>query len=158
MTTLNALSDYLRVLAVNVDEHELVRRLRLAEGVKTFPYLDTAGKTTIGIGRNLTDVGLRFGPLHNEMQILLENDILHCLQTAIHKIPSFRSHPAHVQHILVEMLFVLGLGKFQGFVRFLDALHIFNYTHAAQELQNSKWFQEYPERVRPLVESLQRGF
>lgn len=28
------------------------------EGVRKFPYKDTVGKTTIGVGRNLDDVGL----------------------------------------------------------------------------------------------------
>ena len=41
------------------------------EGMECFPYVDTVGKTTIGVGRNLTDRGLS----QDECRYLLANDI-----------------------------------------------------------------------------------
>ena len=37
---------------------ELVSHQRWAEGIRQFPYEDSVGKITIGVGRNLEDVGL----------------------------------------------------------------------------------------------------
>ena len=49
----------------------LLRLLTRHEGRRPFPYLDTAGKLTIGVGRNLTDRGLSSA----EIDLLLANDI-----------------------------------------------------------------------------------
>lgn len=46
-------------------------QLRIDEGVREFPYTDTVGKLSIGVGRNLDDVGLR----PDEIALMLENDI-----------------------------------------------------------------------------------
>ncbi len=50
---------------------DLVRLLTRHEGRRAFPYTDTAGRLTIGVGRNLTDRGLA----DDEIDLLLANDI-----------------------------------------------------------------------------------
>ena len=57
------------------------RMLCMDEGVKAKPYKDTAGKTTIGVGRNLDDVGLN----EEEIRTLLDNDIIRA-RDAVHRI------------------------------------------------------------------------
>ena len=37
---------------------DLVQQLTRDEGIRNKPYVDTVGKVTIGVGRNLSDVGL----------------------------------------------------------------------------------------------------
>jgi lysozyme len=60
-------------------EEMLIRQ----EGNRKFPYECTAGKLTIGVGRNLDDMGLT----EDEVLYLLDNDIQRCdtelLQTLI---------------------------------------------------------------------------
>ena len=51
------------------DDH--ARLLTRHEGRRTHPYLDTTGRLTIGVGRNLTDRGLA----GDEIDLLLANDI-----------------------------------------------------------------------------------
>ncbi len=46
------------------------RLIRHHEGVRTHPYVDTVGKLTIGVGRNLTDRGLGV----DEINLLFETD------------------------------------------------------------------------------------
>src|SRR4051812_27390106 len=41
-----------------VNRDALVNQLIIDEGLKLSPYTDTVGKLTIGVGRNLTDVGI----------------------------------------------------------------------------------------------------
>ena len=54
---------------------ETVKRLKdmliRHEGLKLKPYLCTAGKLTIGVGRNIQDRGITY----QEAMMLLENDI-----------------------------------------------------------------------------------
>jgi lysozyme len=44
------------------------------EGIRNKPYEDSVGVLTIGVGRNLDDVGLS----HDEIYYLLKNDIRRC--------------------------------------------------------------------------------
>ena len=49
----------------------LIHDLKRDEGVKLNPYKCTAGKLTIGVGRNLDDVGIT----EEESDMLLKNDL-----------------------------------------------------------------------------------
>jgi len=48
--------------------------IKLHEGFRTHPYRCTAGKLTIGYGRNLDDVGI----LETEAEHMLGNDMADC--------------------------------------------------------------------------------
>jgi lysozyme len=50
---------------------DLIEQLRRDEGVRLHPYTDTVGKLTIGVGRNLADMGISDA----EATVLLQNDI-----------------------------------------------------------------------------------
>ncbi len=50
---------------------KLIEQLKRHEGVKLKPYFCTQGKCTIGVGRNLEDVGIS----EEEAEMLLINDI-----------------------------------------------------------------------------------
>ena len=52
----------------------LIDLLMKHEGVRNKPYEDTVGVLTIGVGRNLDDVGLSIDEIH----YLLKNDIKRC--------------------------------------------------------------------------------
>ena len=52
-------------------EAELKAHIEWAEGRTSKPYRDTVGKLTIGVGRNLEDVGLR----ESEIDFLLAQDV-----------------------------------------------------------------------------------
>ena len=54
-----------------LDLDALRSELRRDEGVRLKPYRDTVGKITIGVGRNLTDVGIT----PDEADVLLDHDI-----------------------------------------------------------------------------------
>ncbi len=60
-------------------KEQLVRH----EGLRLKPYRCTAGKQTIGIGRNLDDYGIS----QTEAYVLLENDIQNCEKQLIDEIP-----------------------------------------------------------------------
>lgn len=49
----------------------LIDQLVRDEGLRLHPYIDSVGKLTIGVGRNLTDMGIS----QAETEMLLSNDI-----------------------------------------------------------------------------------
>ena len=54
--------------------NKLIEQLKIHEGMKLKPYLCTSKKLTIGIGRNLDDVGIS----KEEAEMLLNGNIFGC--------------------------------------------------------------------------------
>src|SRR5687767_6324235 len=84
---------------------EIVRaQLMVDEGVRHKPYRCTAGKLTIGVGRNLDDVGLSL----DEVNILLANDIHRAEVAAMDVFPNFLELSDNRKAVLVNMAFNMG--------------------------------------------------
>ena len=58
-----------------INKDRLTEQLMVHEGLKLQPYKCTAGKLTIGVGRNLDDVGIT----DIEAKFMLENDVARCM-------------------------------------------------------------------------------
>ncbi|MDP2172765.1 MAG: hypothetical protein Q8J62_03235 [Candidatus Cloacimonadaceae bacterium] len=77
------------------------------EGLRLKPYRCTAGKLTIGIGRNLKDCGIS----QTEAYVLLENDIQNCEKQILDEIPEIYNALDEVRKsVLLNMCFNLGIG------------------------------------------------
>ncbi|MEK9553085.1 MAG: hypothetical protein VW446_07460, partial [Alphaproteobacteria bacterium] len=109
---------------------DLVRLLTRHEGRRTHPYVDTAGKLTIGVGRNLTDRGLSGG----EIDLLLANDIV-MARAACRRLygDDFDTAAPARRQALVSMAFNLGQTRLAGFVRFRAAVMRGDWDLAAAE-------------------------
>jgi lysozyme len=129
----------------------LQRDLRHDEGEKAKPYRDTVGKITIGVGRNLTDVGLS----PDEIALLLENDIARAFALAS-SFPWFAGLDDVRKRVVVNLCFNLG-GKFRGFHHTTAAMACGDYAAAARHLQNSKWYRQVGQRGPRLVGMLRDG-
>lgn len=62
---------------------QLKKELIRDEGFRSKPYKCTAGKLTIGVGRNIEDNGIT----EDEAMYLLENDIASCIKQLTAKLP-----------------------------------------------------------------------
>jgi lysozyme len=132
----------------------MLRKLLIKhEGIRYKAYRDTVGKLTIGVGRNLDDVGLS----NIEAMLLLTNDIDRVCKEAIGAFPWFNSLNPARQDVFLEMLFNLGLTKFQGFVRMIDAARFGQYDRAADEMINSKWATQVGIRAAELAYMMRYG-
>lgn len=109
--------------------------LRLEEGVRKYPYVDTVGKATIGVGRNLTDVGLRA----KEIDFLLDNDIDDVMHGIATYCPWFGMLSETRQLVVADMVFNLGIAKFLEFKRTIAAIRVGHYDAAADNMLDSKW-------------------
>lgn len=122
------------------------------EGFRSKPYHCTAGKLTIGIGRNLDDVGIT----KDEALGLLSNDLARCVLDAA-KFPWFNSLSAVRQDVVLSMLFQLGLGGFSEFRKFMAALSAGNFEKAADEMLASEWAHQTPARAGELSQMMRLG-
>ena len=125
-----------------MDRQKLREELKRDEGIRLKPYQDSLGVTTIGVGRNLRDVGLR----HSEVDVMLGNDIEVAISHALEIFPRWGSLPAPVQHVIVNMIFQLGRRGFNGFRRFISHVKCHNWPAAADELLDSAAARQAPAR------------
>ena len=123
------------------------------EGKKNLPYLDTIGKTTIGIGRNLTDKGLS----DDEVNYLFMNDVGEAILGLMKVIPDFTGMSENRQNALVDMCFNMGITRFLKFKNMIAAIKAGDWTKAANEMRNSAWANQLPGRVSELAELVEKG-
>jgi lysozyme len=112
------------------------------EGYRRFPYLDTAGVLTVGVGRNLHDVGIS----PDEAHYLLRNDMSVAL-TELRKYPWFDGLPLDARVALLDMMTNLGAPRFAEFEEMITAFRLGRLSHAAAAMLDSKWAQQVGERA-----------
>lgn len=120
--------------------------LRLHESERFKPYKCTAGKTTIGVGRNLDDVGIS----PEESAFLFEND-LRRVEAELNRAFPWAKNLDPVRHaVLMDMLFNLGIARLRGFRKFLSAMERRDWQTAAFEMADSLWFRQVKTRAERL--------
>lgn len=132
---------------------DIFDQLTRDEGLKLKPYIDTVGKLTIGIGRNLTDKGIS----EDEANYLLANDVKEVEDGLKAALPWFSGLDDARQGVLINMGFNLGLA---GLLQFHNALHWMeasDWGSAAQEILSSRWATQVGARAQRLAEQLQSG-
>lgn len=130
----------------------LYAQLARHEGVRLKPYRDTEGKLTIGIGRNLDDVGI----FPDEAHYMLEHDVAARIGALNHALPWFPRLDPVRQRILIDMA-MMGVEKLLGFHRMLAALRIGDYDEAANEMLDSKWARQVGARAQRLARWMRTG-
>jgi len=129
--------------------------LLVDEGLRLKPYRDTVGKLTIGVGRNLDDVGIS----EDEALYLLENDIQRAIQDAtdIFGAEIWLSLDEIRQAVILDMLFNLGKPRFLTFRKFIQAIKEKNFSKAAFEMLNSRWARQVGRRAERLAYMMRTG-
>ena len=118
------------------------------EGIRLKPYKCTAGKTTIGIGRNLDDVGIS----QVEAEYLLDNDIAKVKRQLSDALPWVANRNLNIERALSNMCFQLGIGGLLKFKKMLACLEEGDYAGARKEALDSEWARQTPERAKRVVE------
>ena len=136
-----------------IDRDALAKQLLRDEGFRQFPYKDTVGILTVGIGRNLEAVGIS----KDEAIYMLQNDIDQCEKHLDSTLPWWRYLSAARQSALVNMCFNLGISRLLKFKKFLSALNKQNYDEAAKEMLASKWAEQVGQRAVRLSKQIETG-
>lgn len=130
-------------------EEQLIRH----EGLKLKPYRCPASKLTIGVGRNLDDVGLQI----DEVKLLLRNDIAVATAVCRSSIPNFGRLSDRRRMALIDMAFNLGGSRFRGFVKMRSAVAEEDFELAAREMEQSKWAGQVGQRAVTLAAMMREG-
>lgn len=136
-----------------IDHDAMVRQLRLHEGERLKPYHCTAGKLTIGVGRNLEDRGIS----REESAMLLANDIAAEERELLRALPWVATLDEVRARVLLDMSFNMGLVGLLGFRRTLAAVQAGQYQQAATMMLDSKWAQQVGTRAERLARMMATG-
>ena len=128
-------------------------QLKFDEGVKQKVYTCTAGKLSIGVGRNLEDVGL--SPY--EINILLENDLVRSEADAKSLFNNFEKLSDARKAVLLNMVFNLGRTRLEGFKKFRAAVEAGMFAQAAEEMLDSQWAKQVGKRAERLALKMLEG-
>lgn len=161
----------------------LVERVKAHEGLRLKPYRCTAGKLSIGYGRNLEDRGIS----EEEARQMLERDLREAVAVVklwlvrgdadaaegvgpetlsrLGRVDRFAADLSVQWWVLVELAFWLGAGTLRKFKRFREAVLDYRFDDAADELLwadeartiPTKLHQQAPARTARLAEILREG-
>lgn len=118
------------------------------EGVRLKPYTDTAAKITIGVGRNLTDVGIT----QSEAEAMLDGDIRTAEAELDRAAAWWRNMPEPAQRGICNMQYNLGWPRLSQFSNMLAALATGRYNDAADHALDSAWARQVGARATRIAE------
>lgn len=128
-------------------------QLRIDEGYRLKPYTDTAGKTSIGIGRNLSDVGVNRG----EIALMFDNDLATAEHTAKLLLVNFSTLSDVRKAVVINMAFNMGYNVLAQFVNTLKAIDERRWDDAKVGMLASKWATQVGDRAQRLAEAMRTG-
>jgi lysozyme len=132
---------------------DIYEQLRRDEGSRNMPYVDTRGKVTIGVGRNLTDMGVS----QSEIDLMLQNDVATATETLHSRLPYFAALDPVRQAVLINMTFNMGFGGLEEFQVMLGAVAHGYWDAAASAMLDSAWAREVGDRATRLAQQLVTG-
>lgn len=136
-----------------VNPVKLRHLIELHEGKRPYPYVDTVGKLTIGVGHNLTDRGLT----EQQIDFIYEDDVRVAMMDLDLVLPSWRALDEVRQMALVDMSFQLGRERLSQFVMTLGLIQSGDYEGAADAMLDSLWASQTPIRVNRLAQMMRTG-
>lgn len=138
---------------------QLQAHLDMDEGSKVhyrngryYPYIDTVGKVTIAMGRNLTDRGIS----ETEKHVLAWNDMADAVAEA-GKYPWYALLDDSRQGVIVMMIFNLGAASFAGFHDTHNAIADGRYADAAAAMAASRWATQTGHRAEVYEDIMRTG-
>jgi lysozyme len=135
--------------------------LRRDEGVRYWPYKDTKGIQTTGVGHNLQAKPLPSNwayPLTPaQVTQLLEQDIADTFANLDRNLPWWRQLDEVRQRVIANMCFNLGIGKLLGFKNTLAAMQRGSYAVAAAGMKASDWYGQVGDRAVRLCTAMETG-
>tara|TARA_R100001015_G_C4625686_1_gene184308 strand:- start:816 stop:1259 length:444 start_codon:yes stop_codon:yes gene_type:complete len=143
-----------------MDIQTLKEELTLDEGCEYKIYKDHLGYKTFGIGHLCTkddpEFDMDIGEEVSEQRVneCFLNDVQKVIDDCYTLYDDFNDLPEDVQLIIANMMFNLGrprLTKFKGMKLGVDTR---DWNKAADEMIDSRWYQQVPNRAKRLVERM----
>lgn len=129
--------------------NQLVRH----EGIRLRPYRDINGDLSIGVGRNLSSIGISL----DEALHLLDNDIARVTAMVDATWPWVADLTPTRRRVLYNMAFNLGITQLKSFKKMFAALKAKDYARASREMMRSRWASQVGNRAVELSQLMRRG-
>ena len=123
------------------------------EGLRLKPYLCTAGKTTIGVGRNLSDNGIT----EAEAMSMLDRDIAVTVSALRDNFLWFADLDRTRKDGVISLGFNMGVRKLGTFKKFIAAMVAKEYENAAAEILDSTYATQVGKRAIELAGMIRTG-
>jgi len=134
----------------------LIKMLKRHEGVKSHAYKCSAGKVTVGVGRNIDENG-GIGLTDSEIDMLLANDIKRVDQELTDRFSWYRNLDSVRREAMIDIAFNLGITKLLGFKKALAAMESGDYYWASTEFNASRWAEQVGYRAEELCDMIETG-
>ena len=135
------------------------------EGIKFEIYRCSLGHLTGGIGHLITEWDEEFygKPVgtkvpHDQVNDWFERDIKTTIKDCNLLFSQFDNLPDDIQHVLANMCFQLGRPRLSKFKNMIAAVEDLDWERMADEMENSRWFKQTPERAKRLIAIVDRQF
>lgn len=135
---------------------EMIRQLRRDEGEVLSAYKDILGYLTIGVGR-LIDKKKGGGISAEESAYLLSNDIDRVEREVRAGVSFYDSLNEPRKAALLNMAFQMGTTGLLQFQRSLAAIRDEHWADAANNLLQSNWAKQTPDRARRVARQIETG-
>lgn len=140
-----------------VMNEKLVSQLIRQEGLHLKPYRCPAGKLTIGVGRNLDDVGIS----NEEALEFLRHDIENAAYEVAHLLADYvilRDQIGYARFAaLINLAFNMGADGLSSFKKMFAALKRCDWDEAADQLLDSRYHDQVGERADELARQIRFG-
>ena len=139
---------------------KLREELELDEGCKYEIYLDHLGYPTFGIGHLVTDndpeSGWEVGTSIDADRVYeaFESDIEGVLSDCSKLYSDFEDLPEEAQRVIANMMFNMGYTRLSKFKNMKLSVDDRNWDIAADEMVDSRWYYQVPNRAKRLVERM----
>jgi lysozyme len=139
-----------------MDMDRLLASVKKHEGYRNKVYLDTLGKRTVGVGHLCVEDFWEDDKEYDEkfLMTILEHD----LQTAIKGAKDLMSENGCMdmdevaEEIIIEMIFQLGKTGVSKFKNMWKALSALDYSTAAEQMLDSRWAKQTPNRANGMAD------
>jgi len=138
------------------DYQELKERIKEHEGYVSTVYKDSLGFATIGYGHLIVD-GDPYEEGQDYSKVILDEQFEEDFNIALsgaEKILGVSDMNFKAKCVIIEMVFQLGIGGVSKFKKALKAVDEEDWDTAADEMLNSKWSKQTPERAAELSSTM----
>ena len=125
---------------------DLINRIKHHEGYRSRVYTCTENHLTIGYGFAIKDLELD----EDIAEEILMRKVEKLIKRVRAKFDWLDSVPHEVQGVLVEMSYQMGLSGVSKFKKALHAMQMFQWKLAADEMLDSRWAKQTPNRAKEL--------
>ena len=139
-----------------MDMDRLLESVKKHEGYKNKVYLDTLGKRTVGVGHLCVEDFWEDDKEYEEkfLMTILEHDLSDAIKGAndlmVENGCMDMNEKAH--ELIIEMVFQLGKTGVSKFRNMWKALSALDYSTAAEQMLDSRWAKQTPNRANGMAD------